>query len=277
MVYSVNGEQYTRRKLLKINIASAPLTDYQMPKNISYESIMQSNLEDMRFTTLAGLNIPYWEETVTASTDADIWMKVPSISDSVPTYVWQYYGNPSVSSESSGSGTFDQFYSGGSTTNGVAVYPDNSKSFAVGNYAIRVSASISGPQIYHPFYLASNDTTPFTSPYAAHELADGATDMWRTAVTTYNYATTGDTTPHIYEAWGNTDNLSGFIDGAEKIATVDAEIPSPWIFAFRVDAGGSATTLTLDWGIVRKKNGTEPTWAADGNEQHQRRTPLFMN
>ena len=58
------------------------LIDYQMSFDIDYESEMQSDFDDLRFTDENGILLSYWIESKTDSHSAKVWVKVPEI-DSV--------------------------------------------------------------------------------------------------------------------------------------------------------------------------------------------------
>ncbi|MCA1917523.1 DUF2341 domain-containing protein, partial [Methanospirillum hungatei] len=95
------------------------LTNYQMRfvvwrttgtdsgENVYVGSSVKSDYGDLRFTTVAGAQMPYWIESVNA-TAAVVWVKVPSIPRA-GTQVVMYYGNASAVSESDGSSVFSIF------------------------------------------------------------------------------------------------------------------------------------------------------------------------
>jgi len=114
MVYDVNGVHFKRRLKRTINQSAVNLSDYQLKVTVLYKSAMQADFDDIRFTTMDGTNIPYWIESKTDSTTAEVWLKIPSISSVYGAEIWQYYGNPDVSSASSGSDTFIGFFDGDS-------------------------------------------------------------------------------------------------------------------------------------------------------------------
>ncbi len=94
------------------------LTDYQMNINVSYDSHMQTNFNDIRFTTQNGTtSLSYWIESKIDSSWASVWVKVPTLSVGSNT-IYLYYGNPSVSSASNGNTTFILFddFNGGYDT-----------------------------------------------------------------------------------------------------------------------------------------------------------------
>jgi hypothetical protein len=77
---------------------------------VPYDSNMQSDFEDLRFTADDGVTaIPFWLERYTASTDATVWVRVPDLPASDHTTVYMYYGSSTATSQSSGTTTFTAF------------------------------------------------------------------------------------------------------------------------------------------------------------------------
>lgn len=91
------------------------LTAYQQKYTITYMDEMQADFDDIRFNTQADGNgdyLPYWIESKTDSDTADVWIKSDYASgDDI---IYMFYGNSSLTSESSGSDTFIQWH--GATT-----------------------------------------------------------------------------------------------------------------------------------------------------------------
>jgi hypothetical protein len=100
---------WSRRVPVSINNAGANLTDYQIEVDVTFDTDMQPDFDDIRFTESNGLTLlPYWRESYTASSAAIFWVKVPSIPSGTMT-IYMYYGNSGVSSGSDGTATFDFF------------------------------------------------------------------------------------------------------------------------------------------------------------------------
>ena len=66
-----------------------------------------ADFSDIRFANNLGTKLPYHIESFTSGVSAVIWVKVDSIDSDSEIHV--YYGNPSATSESSGTDTFDLF------------------------------------------------------------------------------------------------------------------------------------------------------------------------
>jgi hypothetical protein len=98
------------RKAITIsNSLASVLTDYQVKIDISYESAMQADFDDLRFTNASDAPLDYWIESKTNGSSATVWVEVDSIAASDDTTIYIYYGNDTASSESNGSNTFDWF------------------------------------------------------------------------------------------------------------------------------------------------------------------------
>ncbi len=98
---------WTRRKSLSIfNNNASTLTDFQVSVALTYDSDMQADFDDIRFTSSDGTVLSYWLETKTDGTSATFWVKVPSLAPSTYTTVYVYYGNASATSASNADATF---------------------------------------------------------------------------------------------------------------------------------------------------------------------------
>ena len=103
-----------RRPITISNSVSENLTDYQIKLNVSYDPDMNADFSDLRFTYYNSTiqketKIPYWIEEYTESTNATIWIKVPSIPANTTATIYMYYGNPSATSKSNGTAVFEFF------------------------------------------------------------------------------------------------------------------------------------------------------------------------
>jgi flagellin-like protein len=103
---------WLKRKAVTIDNALNPndLAGYQIQLNVTYDSDMNSDFSDLRFTDSDGQTlISYWVESYVPSDSALVWMKVPNIPASSTETIYMYYGNPSAASESNPDDTFDLF------------------------------------------------------------------------------------------------------------------------------------------------------------------------
>ncbi len=101
---------WTQRRLITINNSNiSNLTNYQLELSILYDSDMQSDFDDIRFTDNAGANLDYWLESKTDSVSANVWVEINSIPAYSSSTIIMYYGNSGVSSQSNSSNTFEFF------------------------------------------------------------------------------------------------------------------------------------------------------------------------
>ncbi|RLI99262.1 MAG: hypothetical protein DRP06_03820 [Candidatus Aenigmatarchaeota archaeon] len=101
-----------RRPIIITEQSGNNLTNYQIAINISYDSDMNSNFSDLRFTwynkTYGNeIKIPYYIENKVDESWAYVWIKVPSIPANSNTTIYVYYGNPNAISESNSKEVFD--------------------------------------------------------------------------------------------------------------------------------------------------------------------------
>ncbi len=96
-----------------VRVVNPDVTSYSntaVKLTVTYDSSMQSDFDDLRFTADDGLTpIPYWIERYTASTDAVVWVKVPYLGTADTAKVLMYYGSSTAAASSSGVTTFSAF------------------------------------------------------------------------------------------------------------------------------------------------------------------------
>jgi len=89
---------------------ASDLTNYQVKISVTYDSDMQADFDDIRFTDSDGTTlISHWLESKTNSSSAIFWVKVPNIPGLSEKTIYMYYGNSSASSASNGDDTFEFF------------------------------------------------------------------------------------------------------------------------------------------------------------------------
>ncbi|MBW6462262.1 MAG: DUF2341 domain-containing protein, partial [DPANN group archaeon] len=96
------------RKAINVSSTSA-LTDYQINISVIWDSDMQDNFEDLRFTyynitNATEIELPYWIELNYSQDNATVWIKTNKTSGDNTVYM--YYGNATATSESNGSDVF---------------------------------------------------------------------------------------------------------------------------------------------------------------------------
>jgi len=112
-------EEWSYRKPISIDNFgnSEALTDYQVLVKVPYNAHMKSDFSDLRFIDPStGTELSYWVENYTVSTDANIWVKLPSIPAHSTKAVHLYYGNDTAASDSNGEVVFEFFDDFGDTS-----------------------------------------------------------------------------------------------------------------------------------------------------------------
>lgn len=97
-----------RKKITIDNTGNAStLADYQVKLDITYDAKMNSDFSDLRFTSSDGTTeLDFWVQDYAASTNATVWVEVPSIPASSIAEIYVYYGNSEATSISDGEDTF---------------------------------------------------------------------------------------------------------------------------------------------------------------------------
>ncbi|MEY2664987.1 MAG: hypothetical protein RLZZ480_92 [Candidatus Parcubacteria bacterium] len=96
------------RKAVRIDNADA--TTYSnavVQMFVTFDADMQADFDDLRFTDDDGTTaLPFWIGSSTASTMAEVWVKVPSLAAEDAATVYMYYNNPTATASSSMEDTF---------------------------------------------------------------------------------------------------------------------------------------------------------------------------
>jgi len=307
MVYSAISDsdntvsQFTRRESIKLSHSGA-LTDYQKKITIPYKSAMQADFDDIRFVTSAGEHIPYWLESKTNSSTADVWIMNDYVTGD--TYIWMYYGNSGLSSGSDGDDVFELHddFEGTSLdtakweeigTGGVSVSDSECHITGNGCGGSHGHRGIIGKTAYGYGYavefmvktdsIAGNSWGGWSSIDNVNSVRviEGSTDNAYYAQTEsggiYAYSIALDTQYHrISISRVSSSSIKYDYDYGEDpyeltnttyIPTVDL-LPQLTNWIPGVDSW-------VDWVIIRKYTSTEPTYVI-GAEQHQRRVPQIM-
>jgi hypothetical protein len=88
------------RRIITVDNSGGSLTDYQIAINVTYDSDMQSDFDDIRFVDTGNTELSYWLQEKSNPEWAYFWVKIPSIPAISIKDIYMYYGNPSASSES---------------------------------------------------------------------------------------------------------------------------------------------------------------------------------
>lgn len=105
------NQSWTKRERVRItNTSTSTITNAQVKMTVPYDSDMQANFQDLRFTDSSGTtSIPFWVEASTSVTSAIVWVKIPSLPASSFADVFMYFGNPTATAASDGLSTFKFF------------------------------------------------------------------------------------------------------------------------------------------------------------------------
>ena len=123
-----NAAWSNRKNITLTGGASGAQTDYQLKLTIPYDSDMQTDFDDLRFTESDGTTlIDAWLESKTDSSTADIWVEFPTTpANGITEDYYIYYGNSGVSNIWNGNNTFIKFEDFESYINGENLHNVNS-------------------------------------------------------------------------------------------------------------------------------------------------------
>jgi hypothetical protein len=114
-----NSNWDARKSVRLENVDATTYTNAVVKLEVAYDVDMQTDFDDLRFTDASGTTtLSYFVDRYTASTEADVWVKVPSLSALDTTTIYMYYNNATASSTSSSGNTFianDDFEDGNRT------------------------------------------------------------------------------------------------------------------------------------------------------------------
>ncbi len=134
------------KRPIEIN-STNDLTDYQLAINVTYDSDMQSDFNDLRFVNEEEtLSLDYWVESKSDGNYAYVWVEVDSIDTDNGTQAYMYYGNAEAINKSNAKATFllfDDF----DTFEGWDEGPENS-GYTIGSPSVDVSNSHLYPDNY---------------------------------------------------------------------------------------------------------------------------------
>ena len=293
--------QFTRRKKNTITTdgTSTP-SSYQVKHTTSYESAMDSDFADIRFSTKTGSYIDYWIQEYTASTTATVLIEFPdAITDPGSDYCWMYYGNSNLSDGGDIGDTFtfgDDFnvdktkWTGDTTyltlSGGTGILNATGSShkliYSSSSFAIPyiVESSLKRPTgagILNQFGMIEtyevNNTFLHHDWAPTNQLRTERADTGRQEIST-NITTASEIREKFsFESSSSVRWYFDDVEGTNSPYTDSDNIPT---VSMPVAYGtyGNAN-FELYWVFVRKYIANEPT-PSYGNEEHQRRTPGFI-
>jgi len=103
--YDANWD--SRKRVRLENPDAATYTNAAVKLEVPYDSDMQVDFDDLRFTDQSGTtSIPFFIERYSASSDATVWVQVPSLYGEDITTIYMYFNNAGATSQSSSAATF---------------------------------------------------------------------------------------------------------------------------------------------------------------------------
>jgi len=278
---------YAKRQPITINSASA-LTDYQVKLTVAYDTDMQPDFDDLRFTSSDGTTeLSYWLESKTDSTTATIWVKVPSLASGDNT-IYMYYANASATTASNGDNTFEFFddFNGilsNWTITGTATALDGiititnagSKIVSTSNFGVNYSTKIK----LRADFLGGSSSNQRSWGWNAGSLPTGYFSVdgdfpgyyeYAHYNNNWVYANLGNSWNGNYANWEIIRNSSTSIiyyinDVLQHTGTT--QIPTGSLPIILKVIGPNNTIINCDWVLVRKYNTIEPT-SSFGTEQN---------
>jgi len=168
----LSGWNYRRAITINNTQNTNTLTDYQVAINLTYDTDMQPDFSDIRFTNSTDDLLSYWIESKVNSSWAYVWVKVPYIPASSTTTIYVYYGSFGATSVSSGVNTFNFFddFSGTSLNtskwNSVLLGSAGSVSVSNGYLNLTVLGSSTSSASVNSSYSFTNNIAIMFSKYA---------------------------------------------------------------------------------------------------------------
>ncbi len=97
---------YTRMKPIVVsNTGQETFHDYDVDLTVQYDSDMQLDFDDLRFTDPTGTQLPYYLFNTVNGVTSEVLVKIPILPPG-QTIIYMFYGNPSVNDQSSFSSIF---------------------------------------------------------------------------------------------------------------------------------------------------------------------------
>ncbi len=107
------NSDWTRMKIIDVyNSGSETFEDYVLDMVVYYDSDMQNDFDDLRFTDSEGNDLYYWIGEKINGEQANVLVRVPQVSPG-HTYVHMFYGDPTAQDESN----FDMIFTWDDRTN----------------------------------------------------------------------------------------------------------------------------------------------------------------
>ncbi|MFA5714132.1 MAG: DUF2341 domain-containing protein [Candidatus Paceibacterota bacterium] len=274
---------FTYKRQIEItNPTGVNLTDYQIKITVPYVSEMQSDFDDIRFTSIDGITLlPYWLESIDTAPNPDVatfWVKVPSIPTAGLTYLYMFYGNSTTGTLSSGVDTFDFFddfigtsfdvtkWTGAATLNNISPYiatipttgtPSTSMLSSIstfGNgYSFRSRVSVASASSYAGWGFRTSDNYYTDMFYVNYPVAGsfGALSRNPYPANKTEVQLTPTTGYHIYDISRNSTVSAIYSVDNTVVSTITTNLPTT-ISQLPASFYGHAQAISVDWVAVRK-------------------------
>jgi len=106
-----NSSWLKRKAVTLTGGASGAQTDYQVKLTVTYDSDMQVDFDDLRFTKADGTTLlDAWLESKVDSTSAIIWVETDTPANTVEADIYMYYSNSGAASAWNGANTFPKLF-----------------------------------------------------------------------------------------------------------------------------------------------------------------------
>jgi len=231
-------QNYRRNITINNTANSNTLTDYQVAVNLTYNSHMQPDFSDIRFTyynSTSGTEtgIPYWIENYVSSSWAYVWVKVPYIPANGYAYIYVYYGNTTpVTSASNGTATFVFFddytnYAAGSALGGQGgwtAFGSGSQPIKAGgnNQVVELTSSSSFSGVYRSLSMPNS-----IAVRSRIMMVSGGEDFRHVLSETSSVSATSDGYHFHHFGWSNTaSKLEKFVSGSATVLASVSESAS---------------------------------------------------
>jgi len=247
-----------KREITVTENSGSSLSNYSVLINVPYNANMKTDFSDLRFLDSTETNeLGYWIENKTDSTEAWIWVKVPSLTASSNTSVYMYYGNSGASSDSNVSNAFWLYYSEtrtqSTTTAGTFVnYSVNNVYFSGAwkykTLSVRIGHPSGSTSGYYKFIVpgANTDQLRFGNVDCSSNILwnPGATPCRLSGISDVTYSTTNSLSP---------SSINGLYD---------------LLFQMNTDTGGQTSTTFSITAIISAYASSEPTYSIGAEQQN---------
>ncbi len=88
------------RPIVVLNNGQETLPEYDVNLNVQYDTDMQFDFDDLRFTDMTGVQLPYYKFNRVNGISCEILVKIPTLPPGQTT-IYMFYGNPTANDQSS--------------------------------------------------------------------------------------------------------------------------------------------------------------------------------